>query len=133
MPLVVHCRKAHNELLRELNKTSLPAGGVIHAFTGSYEMACDYVSRGFYLGVGGSITYPRAQKTRDALARISLEYLVLETDAPDMPLSGYQGQRNTPLQLPAIAQSLAGLHGVSMQTVAAITAANARKLFFSRR
>jgi TatD DNase family protein len=92
-------------------------------------MAQQYVELGFYLGVGGTVTYERAQKTRAALAKIPLEHLVLETDAPDMPLQGKQGQRNSPEYIPQIAQVLAGLRGLDTAEIAAATWANAMALF----
>jgi TatD DNase family protein len=128
-PLIIHCVRAHNELLALLKKNKANYGGVIHAFSGSYEMAQQYVELGFYLGVGGTVTYERAQKTRAALAKIPLEHLVLETDAPDMPLQGKQGQRNSPEYIPQIAQVLAGLRGLDTAEIAAATWANAMALF----
>lgn len=128
-PLIIHCVRAHNELIAQLKKSKIHYGGVIHAFTGSYETARQYVDMGFYLGVGGAITYERAQKTRTAVTKIPLEYLVLETDAPDMPLQGRQGQRNSPENIPEIAQVLADLRGVSCADIAAATWTNALALF----
>lgn len=109
LPVVVHVRQTHNETIRLLKRYQLNAGGVIHGFTGSYELARTYWELGFYLGVGGSITYPRAQKTHDAIRRMPLESLVLETDAPDMPLYGFQGQKNFPQQIIVIANNLSEL------------------------
>lgn len=131
-PLIVHCVRAHNEMIALLKKNKPKAGGVIHAFSGSYEVAQQYVDLGFYLGVGGTITYERAQKTRAAVAQISLEYLLLETDAPDMPLQGKQGQRNSPEYLPLIAQVLAQLRGETLATIATATSRNAQTLFHCR-
>lgn len=128
-PLIIHCVRAHNELITLLKKHKPSYGGVIHAFSGSYEIAQQYVALGFYLGVGGTITYERAQKTRAALAKIPLEYLVLETDAPDMPLQGKQGQRNSPEYIPQVAQVLAGLRGVDTADIAAATWKNTLALF----
>jgi TatD DNase family protein len=128
-PLIIHCVRAHNELIALLKKNKAEAGGVIHAFSGSYEVAQQYVDLGFYLGIGGTITYERAQKTRAAAAKIPLEFLVLETDAPDMPLQGKQGQRNSPEHIPQIAQVLADLRGIAVDEVAAITCRNAIRLF----
>lgn len=128
-PLIVHCVRAHNEMIALLKKNKPSAGGVIHAFSGSYEVAQQYVGLGFYLGVGGTITYERAQKTRAAVTKIPLDYLVLETDAPDMPLQGRQGQRNSPEYIPLIAQVLAELRGVAVQEIAAATSRNAQRLF----
>jgi TatD DNase family protein len=128
-PLIVHCVRAHNEMIALLKKHKPVAGGVIHAFSGSYEVAQQYVDLGFYLGIGGTITYERAQKTRAAAAKIPLEFLVLETDAPDMPLHGKQGQRNSPEYLPQIAQVLADLHDVAVDEIAAVTYRNTMRLF----
>lgn len=128
-PLIIHCVRAHNELITLLKKHKTTFGGVIHAFTGSYETARQYVDMGFSLGVGGAITYERAQKTRVAVTKIPLEYLLLETDAPDMPLQGGQGQRNSPEYIPQIAQVLAKLRGVDCAEIAAATRKNALALF----
>lgn len=128
-PLIIHCVRAHNELIALLKKNKPEAGGVIHAFSGGYEVAQQYVDLGFYLGIGGTITYERAQKTRAAAAKIPLECLVLETDAPDMPLYGKQGQRNSPEYIPQIAQVLADLRGISVDEVAATTCSNTMRLF----
>jgi TatD DNase family protein len=129
LPVIIHDVRAHNPLLRLLKAHPLEKGGVIHAFTGSLEMAKEYWSLGFYLGVGGSITYERAHKTREALRRMPLEALVLETDAPDMPLCGHQGERNTPERIPAIAEALAELHKQPVEVIAEQTSANSRRLF----
>jgi TatD DNase family protein len=131
-PLIIHSVKTHNEMLVCFKYNPPRYGGVIHAFSGSLELAQQFVARGFMLGVGGTISYERAQKTRHALSQIPLEYLVLETDAPDMPLQGRQGQRNSPEYLAQIAQILADLRGVAVQDVAAATSANALRLFHCR-
>ncbi|MGV8835398.1 TatD family hydrolase [Cellvibrio sp.] len=128
-PLIIHCVRAHNELIALLKKNKAEVGGVIHAFSGSYEVARQYVDLGFYLGIGGTITYERAQKTRAAAAKIPLECLVLETDAPDMPLYGKQGQRNSPEYIPQIAQVLADLRDIAVDEIAAVTCCNTMRLF----
>ena len=128
-PLIIHCRKAHNELLVQLKRYDLPAGGVIHGFSGSYELAASYWDVGFRLGIGGTITYDRANKTRAAVKKLPLEAILLETDAPDMPLSGKQGARNSPLQIIDIAQTLADLRGEPLEKIAAQTSLNSRTLF----
>ncbi|WP_444930537.1 TatD family hydrolase [Microbulbifer sp. SSSA002] len=129
LPVILHVHRAHNELLRLLKQFRLPRGGVIHAFSGSEQMAQAYWKRGFYLGIGGTITYPRAAKTRRAVANMPLESLLLESDAPDMPLSGQQGMRNSPENLSKIAQALADLRGISVREIADATCRNTEKLF----
>lgn len=128
-PLIIHSVKAHNEVIRQLKAHKLPAGGVIHAFTGSYEIARTYWDMGFYLGIGGSITYPRARKTRDAVARMPMESLLLETDAPDMPINGRQGETNSPEFLMEIACELAELKKTSVGIIACTTRENTFRLF----
>lgn len=129
LPVILHCRKAHNQLLACLDEVKPVAGGVLHGFTGSTQLAQSYWRRGLRIGVGGSITYARASKTRNAIQALPDEALVLETDAPDMPLFGQQGQRNSPEYLPQIAQALATLRGQALESVAQYTLANSRTLF----
>nr|WP_027697586.1 TatD family hydrolase [Vibrio litoralis] len=106
LPLIIHARKSHDKILQRLRNNPPQKGGVIHAFSGSYQQALEYVKLGFYIGVGGVITYQRANKTRQAIAQLPLNRLVLETDAPDMPVFGYQGQPNHPAHLLDIFDSL---------------------------
>lgn len=123
LPIVIHCVRAHNPLIRLLKRYPVKAG-VIHAFNGSLQLAQTYRDMGFYLGVGGSITYERAHKTRTALAEIPLESLLLESDAPDMPLSGRQGNRNSPENIPLICKALAELRSESPDRIFAVTTRN---------
>jgi TatD DNase family protein len=128
-PVIVHSRKTHADLFRIIKNFHSLAGGVVHAFSGSYEQAKLFVDAGFYLGVGGVITYERANKTRDAIKKIPLEYLLLETDAPDMPLQGEQGKINSPTHLLRIANHLAELKQQSLDLIARVTTENANRLF----
>lgn len=109
LPIILHHRNSHNELIRILKATKFSQGGIVHAFSGSLQDAQTYIDLGFKIGVGGGITYIRANKTRKTIAQLPLASLVLETDAPDMPLMGKQGQRNSPEYLPEIFGSLLSL------------------------
>ena len=109
LPVIVHHRRSHQYIVPMLRQKQLAKGGIVHAFSGSYQQACQYIDLGFKLGIGGTITYPRAEKTLKAIKRLPLESLVLETDAPAMPLYGFQGQDNSPLQLINIFQTLASI------------------------
>lgn len=129
LPLIIHVRKTHNETLALLTRYRPKVGGVIHGFTGSLDLARRYWALGFYLGIGGSITYPRANKTRETVKKMPLESLLLETDAPDMPLNGFQGQANSPLKLTAVAQTLANLRHDTVENIGNVTAKNTRQLF----
>lgn len=129
LPLIVHSHKTHSQVLALLKELRPPRGGVLHAFSGSEEIAREYWKLGFYLGVGGTITYERAAKTRRTVTAMPLEALVLESDAPDMPLAGRQGQRNSPAYLPLIAEALAGLRDVPVEDIAQQTSGNTKQLF----
>lgn len=129
LPLIIHCCKAHNEVIALLRRHQPPAGGVIHAFSGSTQIAETYIEMGFYLGIGGTITYERAQKTRRTVCEVPLTALMLESDAPDMPLCGRQGERNSPQYLPDIARALADLRQQSTAEISRQTSDNSRRLF----
>jgi len=129
LPVILHCVKAHAELLQTLKKHPVPRGGVVHAFSGSTDIAMEYHKLGFCLGAGGVITYERANKTRNAFAALPHSAILLETDAPDMPLSGYQGERNSPEKLPEVAAVLAQLRGETVTEVARYTRLNFQRMF----
>ncbi|MDE1210884.1 TatD family hydrolase [Vibrio aestuarianus] len=131
LPLIIHSRKAHNRVLQLLKKHHFNQGGILHAFSGSEQQARQFIDLGFKIGVGGIITYPRANKTRLAICALPIESLVLETDAPDMPLNGLQGKVNHPKYLPIIVQTLALLRGQSEQSIAEALWANSHSLLFS--
>ena len=98
-PVILHHRKSQPQLLAELKRQQFTEGGILHAFSGSQQQAQAFISLGFKLGIGGTITYERSAKTRHTVSKLPLSSFVLETDAPAMPLSGFQGQVNTPAQL----------------------------------
>lgn len=132
-PLVLHHRQTQAELLKVIKPlhSKLPEHpGIIHAFSGSAEQANEWTRLGFMLGVGGTITYQRAKKTRAAIAQTHREYLVLETDAPDMPIVGHQGQRNEPQHLLEILNQLAILQEQPVDELARQTWLNSQKLFY---
>lgn len=129
LPVILHNRQAHNRLIQLVKAAKLPKGGVIHAFSGSYQQGMEWIRLGFYLGVGGTITYPRANKTRQAIGQLPLEKLVLETDAPDMPVFGFQGQLNTPSQIIFALNELSVLHSQAKQTIASQIWKNSNSLF----
>lgn len=99
LPVNLHSRKAHEALYPFLKAAQLDSTGVVHGFSGSYEQAKRFVDLGYKIGVGGVITYERANKTRQTIKRLPLDSLLLETDSPDMPVSGFQGQPNRPMRL----------------------------------
>jgi len=118
LPLIVHHRQSHNLIAQAFKQIRPKFGGVIHAFSGSLQQAKSYIKMGFKIGVGGVITYERAKKTRDTISKLPLNSLLLETDAPSMPISGKQGEINTPIALITIFDQLASLRAENKDAIA---------------
>jgi TatD DNase family protein len=129
LPIVIHTRNATQETV-ELVKQYAPRGlrGIFHCFGGSYETAQEIIRTGFYLGIGGVITYKKAGLA-EVLEKIDLQHLVLETDAPYLTPIPFRGRRNESSYLAYIAAKLAEVKNCSVEEVAAITTANAKKIF----
>jgi TatD DNase family protein len=127
LPVLLHGRKANDELLKHLRKIKV-RGGIAHAFNGSAQQANEFIKLGFKLGFGGAFTWPRANKLRRLAVELPLDAIVLETDSPDIPPVWIGRGRNAPGELPRIAQTLAELRGVDVGTVAQATTRNAREL-----
>lgn len=128
LPIIVHCRKAHDQCLKVIRETGFHQGGFIHAYSGSLQQAQRYLDYGFKLGIGGAATYDRAQKLHKILKTLPLDSFVLETDAPDIPPSFARNQLNSPLNLPEIARIAAGYKGVSQEDFARHTTQNAQSV-----
>lgn len=133
LPVLLHVRKAHDQVLKQLRQFKLQRGGIVHAFSGSEQQAQEYIKLGFKLGFGGAISYERATKLRGLAARLPLESIVLETDAPDMPLAAFRGEANEPQRVAVIAELVAQLRGVTLAEVAAVTTHNAQQLLGLKR
>jgi len=108
LPVILHSRKTHSQLVKSLKKYSL-FGGVVHAFSGSKQELESFVALGLKIGVGGVITWPNSIKTRKAIQGAPLESLVLETDSPDMPVVGEARGQSTPLNVLRVFESLCAL------------------------
>ncbi|QFU01707.1 putative deoxyribonuclease YjjV [Halomonas sp. THAF5a] len=129
LPVVIHCVQANDRVAKRLRQLALPAGGLIHAFAGSPEQAKQFLDLGFTLGLGGATTFDRARRLHRAVAALPDDGYVLETDSPDMPLAGHQGERNEPARVAEVCRRVAELRGRSEQQVAAASTATARRLF----
>lgn len=129
LPVILHSRRTHDKLAMHLKKQDLPRRGVVHGFAGSLQQAQRFIELGYCIGVGGTITYPRASKTRDVMARLPLSALLLETDAPDMPLNGFQGQPNRPEQAARVFDTLCELRREAPDVIAQALLENTRQLF----
>ena len=130
--MILHHRKSHHLLFEALKKRRFQYGGVVHGFSGSIDVAKRYIDMGFSLGVGGTITYQRARKRRDTVAHLlkhQLDSVLLETDAPDMPMWGRQGQCNKPEYLVDVVNVLCGLGDCSAEHIISATTNNYTRLF----
>lgn len=128
LPVIVHARRAVDAVIAAVRRVG-GLRGVVHSFSGSPEQAAQLHKGGFLLGLGGPVTYDRAQRLHRLVQSMPLEQLLLETDAPDQPDAGIRGQRNEPARLHDIANHIAGLRGISLATLAEATTANAQRLF----
>lgn len=128
LPLVIHARRAVEEVIVALKRAG-NLRGVVHSFGGSPEQAKQLWQLGFHIGLGGPLTYPRANRLRRLVTEIPLEQLLLETDAPDQPDAGIRGQRNEPARLTTILDTVAELRRQSRDEIARVTSDNARQLF----
>ena len=129
LPIVIHCRDAFNEvyevLLQEQDEN---LRGVFHCFTGTLEQAQKIIALDFYLGIGGVVTYKNSGLDK-VVAEIDLKHIVLETDSPYLTPVPFRGKPNESSYLIYIAQKVAELHQIAMDTVADITTENSKQLF----
>jgi TatD DNase family protein len=136
LPVVLHIRRAQDLVLKHLRRfrshfaaRGPGRAGIAHAFNGSRQQADAFIELGFCLGFGGAMTYEGSTRIRTLAADLPLESIVLETDAPDIAPAWLTGGRNEPAELPRVGGVLAGLRGMTAETVAAGTAANAFRIF----
>ncbi|MBP0952060.1 TatD family hydrolase [Pseudomonas sp. 20GA0080] len=129
LPVLLHVRRSHADVIATLKRHTLKRSGVIHAFAGSREEAREYIKLGFKLGLGGAATWPQALRMHRVIAELPLDSVVLETDSPDMAPAMFPNQRNSPEHLPSICTALAALMNVSPEHLAQTSTRNAHDLF----
>ena len=130
LPIVVHSRDAAKDTL-DLMKAERADNlkGVIHCYSYSVEQAKEYMNMGYYLGVGGVVTFKNGKRLKDVVEYAPLDYLLLETDAPYLAPEPYRRHRNCSVYLTYVAEEIARIKGVSYETVVDVTRENAKKLF----
>lgn len=131
LPLMIHCRKAQNEMVKIIRRyeKELP-GGVFHCFTGNQHEAEELLQFDkFVLGIGGVSTFKKSHLAEDLAAVVPLDRIVLETDAPYMAPAPHRGERNESSFIPFIIEKLALAYGVSNENLAAVTTATAKRVF----
>ena len=128
LPVLIHCRRAFQKVVTILREERAgQIGGIMHAFSGSVEMAREFIRLGFAISISGTITWKNAVKPLRVARELPLEWLVLETDAPDMTPERYRGASNRPAWITETALRVAELRGISLEEVARITTANVRR------
>lgn len=129
LPLLIHCRRAFQKTLTILREEHADrVGGIMHAFSGSVEMAREFIRLGFVISISGTVTWNNAVKPLSVARELPLESLVLETDAPDMTPERYRGRFNRPAWLTETALRVAEVRGVSLEIVARITSGNVQRI-----
>jgi len=130
LPLVIHDREAHEDILHILNKKSpFPAGGVMHCFSGDWHLATKILDLGFLVSIPGVVTFNKAAAMQEVAQQVPLDMLILETDAPFLAPDPLRGKENIPEYILYTAQKVADLRGISLEELARRTTENASKLF----
>lgn len=133
LPVVIHSREATQETLDIMRRTYEESGGklrgVIHCFSGSAEIAKEYTDMGFYIGVGGVVTFKNGKKLKEVVETMPLEKLVIETDCPYLAPVPHRGKRNDSSLLKLVIEEIAALRGMTPEAVERLTEENARALY----
>lgn len=129
LPVVIHSRDAAADTLEVMKEHAQGLRGVIHCFSYSKELANEYIKMGFYIGVGGVVTFKNSKKLKEIVTEIPLERILLETDSPYLAPTPFRGKRNSSAYISYIAQEIAELKGISYEEVLAQTEKNGKELF----
>ena len=129
-PVIIHSREASKDCFDIISQSNVRRG-VIHCYSGSVEMAMDYVALGFYIGIGGVLTYPNAKKLVEVAETIPLSHILIETDCPYLSPQEKRGERNDSRNLEYVVKKLAEIRHISTEEAAAATSQNGKILFFS--
>lgn len=130
LPVVIHSRDASQDTFDIMKAEHAgTTGGVIHCYSGSVEMAREYVKMGYFLGIGGVVTFKNSKTLKKVAAEIPLEHIVIETDCPYLAPTPYRGKRNSSAYLPMVVEEIARLRGISPEEVERVTYENAMQLY----
>lgn len=130
LPVVIHSREAAQDTLDTMKaQHSGEIGGVIHCFSYGKEMAREYLNMGFYLGIGGVLTFKNAKKLKEVVDYMPMDRLLLETDCPYLAPEPYRGRRNSSVNLPCVVKAISELKGISPEEVMEITGRNAKTMY----
>ena len=129
MPVIIHSREAAADTMEIMQRHARGIKGVIHCYSYSPEMAREYVKMGYYIGVGGVVTFKNGRKLKETVKEIPLESIVLETDCPYLAPEPFRGKKNSSLYLPYVAKEIAAIKEITYEEVIQQTEINARKLY----
>lgn len=130
LPLIIHSRDAAKDTMDIMvGEQARDIGGIIHCYSYSKEMAKEYMDMGFYLGIGGVLTFNNAKKLREVVEYVPLDRIVLETDCPYLAPVPNRGKRNSSLNLPYVVEEIARIKGIDPEEVIAVTNQNAKKVY----
>ncbi len=129
LPVIIHSRQAMDDTLDILEREFAGRPLVLHSFAGDLAQLARALDLGFHIGISGPVTYPNAAQTRDVVRAVPLDRLILETDAPYLSPQRHRGKRNEPAYVRLVAEKVADVRGMLMTDVAALTTANAVRLF----
>lgn len=130
LPIVIHDREAHADTMAILKEEKAEeVGGVLHCYSGSWEMARECIKMGFYISIAGPVTFANAKKLVQVVENLPLEHLLVETDAPYLTPVPHRGKRNEPAYVRHVAEAIARIKGIAVEEVEEQTTANAIKLF----
>ncbi|GHU41326.1 deoxyribonuclease [Clostridia bacterium] len=128
-PVIIHSRDAAADTLTILKEHAKDLNCVLHCYSYSKEMAVEFLNLGFYLGIGGVITFKNGKKLREAVEQVPLERILIETDCPYLAPEPYRGKRNSSLYLPKVTEVIAEIKGISTQEVEEATYGNASRFY----
>ena len=130
LPVNIHSRDAAQETFEIMKKEHAgTTGGVIHCFSSSAQMALEYVKLGYYIGIGGVVTFKNARVMKEVAAAVPLDHIVIETDCPYLAPAPNRGKRNSSLYLPLVIEAIAEIKGVTPQEVENATYANVKRVY----
>lgn len=130
LPMIIHSREAAKDTYDMMKASHAEeTGGVIHCYSYSREMAKNFLDMGFYIGVGGVVTFKNGRTLKETVAYVPLDRIVLETDCPYLAPEPNRGKRNSSFNLIYVARAIAEIKGISVEEVTAATEENAKKMY----
>jgi TatD DNase family protein len=129
LPIIVHMREATQDAYEILKQFKGKLRGVMHCYSGSYEMAIEFLKLGLYISLGGPVTFKNARVPKEIALKIDIDKLLIETDCPYLAPTPYRGKRNESSYVKYVCEEIAKIRGLSLEEVDRITTSNAKRLF----